>query len=557
MKEQIQIVIKSVCRDLFHIETEVELTRPASKYGDYSTNIALKLSKQLDKPATEIAEMISQIMTDQNSEIIDKVTTAGPGFLNVILTFKALHDSYSGANKWEKPNKDKQILVEFGDPNPFKEMHLGHLYTSIEGDTISNLLESSGANIKRLSYHGDVGLPIARSIWGIGEAINWQREGLEAALKDNPLGYYYANGAKADESDETAKAKIQEINQHIYKKDDELINEIYTKGCKLSFDQFDEIFKQIHVSYDARYLESVSSEVGMETVKNHIGNVFEQSQGAIVYKGEKVGLHTRVFVTSRGLPTYETKDLGLVELKDKDYPKANKSIVITGNEQSEYFKVMLAALKEINPELADKTVHLSHGFLALTSGKMSSRTGDIYTAKTLLDDVKTEVAAHYPDSEVKNDVFLAAIRYTFLKQRLGADIIFDVKESVSLEGNSGPYIQYAHARARSILDKADKAGKKIAPELKIDQIPLEDAERYLAMKISEFPEIVERSSEDYMPHHICTYLYELAQEFNRFYEHNRVIDDTRMFTRLHLVKVYAEVLHNGLKLLNIPAPVHM
>jgi arginyl-tRNA synthetase len=188
---------------------------------------------------------------------------------------------------------------------------------------------------------------------------------------------------------------------------------------------------------------------------------------------------------------------------------------------------------------------------------MSSRTGDVYTGKQLLAEVKEAIMKQYPDSKVQDEVFLAAIRYTFLRQRLGNDIVFDVKESVSLEGNSGPYIQYAHARARSILDKADNAGKKIAPELKIDQIPLEDPERYLAMKISEFPEIVKNSTNSFMPHYICIYLYELAQEFNKFYENNRVIDDPRMFTRLYLVKIYAEVLQTGLKLLKIPAPLHM
>lgn len=557
MKEQIEIIIKSVCRDLFHIETEVELTRPAPKFGDYSSNIGLKLSKQLDKPPLTIAVMIAEIINNQKSEIIDRVTTAGPGFLNITLTFKALHDSYSAADKWDKPNKGDLILVEFGDPNPFKEMHLGHIYSSIEGDTIANLLKSTGAEVKRLSYHGDVGLQVAKWLWGIGESIDWNLEKLASALKEKPLGYYYSKGAKAYEDNQSAIDKIKEINEHIYSKDDELINKIYDQGWKVSFEQFDDVLEQIKVKYDKRYLESESSKVGKATVDKYTGTVFEESEGAIVYKGEKVGLHTRVFINSRGLPTYEAKDLGLVELKDKDYPDAKKSIVITANEQMEYFKVMLAALNEISSELASKTVHLTHGFLSLTTGKMSSRTGDVYAAKTLLDDVRAEIKAHYPDTKVAEDIFVSAIRYTFLRQRLGADIVFDVKESVSLEGNSGPYIQYAHARARSILDKANRAGKKIAPELRIDQIPLEDDERYLAMKISEFPEIVGRSAADYMPHHICTYLYELAQEFNRFYENNRVIDDNRMFTRLHLVNIYAEVLANGLKLLNIPAPVHM
>ena len=557
MKDQIQTVIKSVCRDLFHIETEVELTRPAPNFGDYSTNIALKLAKQLEKSPADIADTIAHIINNQDSEIIEKVEKAGPGFLNITLTHQALHDSYSNSVVIEETNKNKLILVEFGDQNPFKELHLGHLYNAVEGDTISNLLESSGANVKRLSYHGDVGLQIAKAIWGIGEAIAWNLDNLDEALKDKALGVYYAEGAKADTVSEVVAAKISEINEHIYKKDDETINAIYEKGRNLSFERFDEIFSAVSIKFDKRYLESQSNVLGLVTVKENIGKVFEESDGAIVYRGEKKGLHTRVFINSKGLPTYETKDLGLVELKNKDYPNADQSIIITGNEQTEYFKVMLAALSEISPELSEKTIHLGNGLLTLTTGKMSSRTGDVYEAKTLLGDIEKEIAVRYPESKVKDDIFLSAIRYTFLKQRLGSDIVFDVEESVGLEGNSGPYIQYAHARARSILQKADEAGHVIAAELQIDQIPLEQSERYLAMKISEFSEIVERSTKEFMPHHICTYLYELSQEFNSFYEKNRVINDKRMITRIHLVNVYADILKTGLKLLNIPAPDHM
>jgi arginyl-tRNA synthetase len=556
VKDQIKDIVKSVCRDLFHIETEVELTRPESQFGDYSTNIALKLSKQLSKSPKEIAEMIAGIMNNQSSQIIEKVSVEGPGFINLLLTQAALHKSYSKASDLPKSKKDELILVEFGDPNPFKEMHLGHIYSSIEGDTIANLLQSGGAEVKRLSYHGDVGLQVAKFIYGIGEFIDWKTDRLSSALKEKSLGFYYSSGAKAYENDEAIANRIKEINDHIYKKDNETINYIYEKGLEISFNQFADILKQIQVKYDKRYLESESSKAGLKTVRENIGRVFEESEGAVVYKGEKVGLHTRVFINSRGLPTYETKELGLVELKHKDYPDATKSIIITANEQIEYFKVVLAALSEIDPKLASITTHLAHGFLSLTTGKMSSRTGDVYAAKTLLDDIRAEIRQHYPNSDVQDDIFLSSIRYTFLKQRLGADIIFDVKESVSLEGNSGPYIQYAHARARSILQKAD--GTKTAmPGLKIEEVPLEQSERFLAMKISQFPEIVERATNDYMPHHICTYLYELAQEFNSFYESNRVIGDSRMFTRLHLVNVYADILENGLKLLNIPAPVHM
>jgi arginyl-tRNA synthetase len=160
------------------------------------------------------------------------------------------------------------------------------------------------------------------------------------------------------------------------------------------------------------------------------------------------------------------------------------------------------------------------------------------------------VKTAYPDSPIQREVYLAAVKYTFLKSRIGGDIVFDVQESVTLEGNSGPYLQYAHARARSILAKVD--GKPAD----IDGL-LEKDERSLLRKLSEYPAVVERAVDELLPHHICTYLYELAQDFNRFYEHNRVIGDERQAVRVRLVTEYADVLQGGLRLLNIPAPERM
>ncbi|MGH7193118.1 MAG: DALR anticodon-binding domain-containing protein, partial [Candidatus Saccharimonadales bacterium] len=280
------------------------------------------------------------------------------------------------------------------------------------------------------------------------------------------------------------------------------------------------------------------------------GKVFKESDGAIVYEGEKVGLHTRVFITGKGLPTYEAKDLGLTELKAKDYPDAALSIVITAHEQSEYFKVMLAALAEVDPATAKKTKHLSHGFVSLSSGKMSSRTGDVYHAVTLLADVKAAAEKLFPGTA--HDIQVGAVKYEFAKHRLGGGLVYDVAESVSLEGNSGPYLQYAHARACSILRKADK--KPGAVKAGTD---LEAAERTLARKISQYPEAVDKAVTELMPHHVCTYLYELAQAFNRFYEGNRVVGDPRQDLRLALVGRYGETLKSGLRLLGIAAPDKM
>jgi arginyl-tRNA synthetase len=550
--EEIKKSIQAAAEKLFDTQIEPQLSRPEEKFGDYATNAALQLAKQAAKTPHEIARQLSEEL--KNLPGVSEVSIAGPGFINIRLDDKTLFESALKATELPSDLKDKEILNEYGDPNPFKEMHIGHLYTYIVGDAISGLLEAAGATVRRLSYHGDVGPHVAKWLWGIHQQFGWDADAAAHALQTEPeksIGHYYSIGAKAYDEDETAKSEIEDINTRVYAKDDAAIDRMYELGKALSFDGFDKILNMLSIPTDKRYLESQSAVKGTEIVKQNVGKVFSESQGAIVYEGEKAGLHTRVFINSRGLPTYEAKDLGLAELKAQDYPESSRSIIMTASEQTEYFKVMLAALAEIDSQTAGKTTHIAHGFLSLSSGKMSSREGNVYAAAALLDEVERAVGKQYPDSPHKDDVYIAAVKYAFLKHRTGTDIVFDIEESISLEGNSGPYIQYAHARASSILDKALHQSRS-------DPGPSLDAsERSLARKIGEYPEIVQKAIDELMPHHICTYLYELAQAFNRFYEVSRIIGDEREVPRLALTKAYQQVLRHGLGILNIAAPDHL
>jgi len=545
--QELKRAIQAAARKLFDANIQPELSRPAEVFGDYATNAALQLAKKTSKAPQEIARALVEELKDTTG--IKSINLAGPGFINFKLTDEALAKAALSAGDLPKPAAGKEILVEFGDPNPFKEMHIGHLYSYIVGDAISSLLQATGAKVQRLSYHGDVGLHVAKAIYGLQQLGSDKITSQDAAEEENFLASAYTYGAKAYDDDSVAKNAIEAINEEIYKKDNAAINKLHERGSKLSFDYFDKILNLLSIKTDRRYLESQAIDPGTEMVKANTGKVFEESQGAVVYNGEKAGLHIRVFITSKGLPTYEAKDLGLVQLKNKDYPNATRSIIITANEQSEYFKVMLAALAEIDTSLAGKTTHLSHGFVNLSSGKMSSRSGNVYPAMKLLLLVKDAVHSQYPDSEVKKQMTFAAIKYAFLKHRLGSDLVIDVDESVSLEGNSGPYLQYAHARARSILAKAEKPAA--------DVTDLDDSERSLARKISEYPEAVEKAAAELMPHYVCTYLYELAQTFNSFYEKSRIIGDDREPIRLSLVESYSRVLKSGLNILNIYSPERM
>jgi arginyl-tRNA synthetase len=400
-------------------------------------------------------------------------------------------------------------------------------------------------------------LHVAKTMWAILNELGGENPDklseIPEAERSEWLTKCYIAGTNAYEDDEAAKPKIVKLNKRIYQiintnDHDSPFAQIYWTCRQWSYDYFNEFYARIGSHFEKYYPESETAPLGLQTVREHIGSVYEESQGAIIFDGEKYGLHTRVFINSEGLPTYEAKDVGLIMKKWQDY-HFDKSVVITGNDIAEYMKVVLKSVEQFEPKLVASTTHLTHGQVKLAGGtKMSSRKGNILRAVEVLD--AAAEAGQKLSGKTDDQTTLGAVKYAFLKNRMGGDIIYDPAESVSISGNSGPYLQYAHARARSILSKAKSESNNQAVELQA-------AERSLVRKISEWPEVVDRAVTELMPHHICTYLYELAQNSNSFYEHNRVIGDERESVRLQLVNAYADVLKNGLELLNIPAPEHL
>ncbi|MDB5171204.1 MAG: argS [Candidatus Saccharibacteria bacterium] len=556
MRDTISKAIADSCKDLFDVEPTVELTRPEEAHGDYATNVALQLAKPLQQNPREVAEALAAKLRENLSETISDVSVAGPGFINLTLT-----DNTLAAALQSKPAQSlagQTIVAEYSDPNPFKVLHAGHLYTSVVGDAIGNLLEQAGGDVHRVNFGGDVGLHVGKTMWAIitefGGEFPDKLNDIPVAERSEWMAKAYVRGTKAYEDDEQAKAAITILNKRVYDlhnegDHDSAFAQIYWTCRQWSYDYFDSFYARIGTKFEKYYPESMTAPIGLQTVKEHIGDVYEKSDGAIVFDGEKHGLHTRVFINSEGLPTYEAKDVGLIMLKKQDY-NFDRSVIITGNEQAQYMAVVLKSIEQFAPELSRATSHLTHGIVKLQGGvKMSSRKGNFLRAVDVLDEAsRANIEATGQDNDL---TVLGAVKYSFLKSRIGGDIIYDPKESVSLEGNSGPYLQYAHARAQSILRKAP------GPVTDLEQAEFETDERSLARKISEYSEVVDKAVTDLMPHHICTYLYELAQTFNRFYEHNRVIEDERQALRLSLVKQYAGTLQSGLKILGIHAPDKM
>lgn len=556
MNGDLQQALQQVCAELFDVDIAVELTRPEEQFGDYATNVALQLSKRLGKNPRDVASEIANKLTELKKHFLEEVSVAGPGFLNLRLTDTALINGLSSG--LSQPLAGETVVAEYSDPNPFKILHAGHLYTSVVGDAIANLLERAGASVHRVNFGGDVGLHVGKTMWAILQELGGENPDKLADIpvseRSEWMAKAYIHGTQSYEDDEQAKAEIIALNKRVYglHNDNDRNSPfavVYWTCRQWSYDYFDEFYARIGTTFEKYYPESQTAQIGLKTVQEHIGDVYEKSDGAIIFDGEKQGLHTRVFINSEGLPTYEAKDVGLIMLKQQDY-HFDRSVVITGNEQAQYMAVVLKSIEQFAPELSAATTHLTHGLVKLQGGvKMSSRKGNILRAVDVID--AASAANKQATGEDSQQTVLGAIKYAFLKNRMGGDIIYDPKDSVSLEGNSGPYLQYAHARACSILRKHEGE----VPALTVADF--EPAERSLVRKITEYNEVVEKAISELMPHHVCTYLYELAQTFNRFYEHNRVIDDPRETVRLSLVQKYAETLNNGLKLLGISAPDKM
>lgn len=559
MESVIRQAIQDVLSKLGVTDVDFVVEHPSElSHGDYACNAALSAAKQAQQNPRELAESIVKELEGQ-IEYVERMEVAGPGFINFFLSRDFFVQEVMRINDapdtWGTNDVlvGTQVLIEYTSPNLFKPLHVGNLVGNIVGEALSRLYQFSGADVKRLNYPSDIGLTVAKGVWGL------QKTGGDP--KDvAALGDAYREGNASYESDESAKQEIEAINRALYAGDNEGLNALRAQGIATSQAHIDMLCAKLGTQFDTVIYESQAAPVGKQLVEEHTGDIFESSDGAVVYKGEKHGLHTRVFLNSQGLPTYEAKDLGNFALKQEAHPQWQQSIVVTGSEQTEYFKVVNHAIQEVFALSPEKQLrHVPTGFLTLSTGKMSSRAGNVLTGEDILTQMEARALARAKESRADDVeslgemVAVAALKYQILRHGLGTDIVFDKEKALSFEGDSGPYLQYTYARLCSVLEKAHNAGITA----RADAAP---AEPYsLEHILYRFEEVISVAIETGEINGIATYLIELAGACNAFYAREQIADanDPHAPYKVVLCSAVAHTLKNGLWVLGIVAPEKM
>jgi len=534
---------------------------PNPEMGDLSLPCFDLAKKEKKNPAEVAEDLKNKIKID--SEIISEIKVIGPYvnfFINKKYLAKKVLENISKEKEKYGSNQNlagKRIMVEFAHPNPFKAFHIGHLRNLILGESIVRILEAQGAEIIRVNYQGDVGMHIAKCLWAFQkiDSANYPKSSDEKVAL---IGKCYVDGASAFE-DEEIKKEITIINKKIYSKEDEKINQLWNLGKKWSLEKFHEIYKRVYSWFEREYMESEVIEDCLKYIqKAQDKKILEKSQGAIIFNGDKYGLDTRVFLNSEGLPTYDGKELGLAYKEFADFGKIDLCIHNVAVEQISFFKVNFKVQELLDKEkFKNKQYHNAYEFVGLKLGKMSSRKGDVVLGNDIFNQANEKIKEKMLEvkkitnkKEIIEKIAIGAVKYSFLNISSKKYLAFDLDESVSFSGNSGPYLQYTYARINSIFRKSEIENQ--ISDINFENLS-EDKEFALILQLAKFEEIVEKAGENYEPSEIAKYLFELTQIFNDYYHSVSVlkVEEDIKNARLFLLQGVKQVIANGLNLLGI------
>jgi arginyl-tRNA synthetase len=526
-------------------------------HGDYSTNAAMVYGKQLKVSPKELAGKLVEYLEANKVPAIVKIEIAGPGFINFHLSNNFFTTSVGEIISQDKSfgnsttGKGRKVLVEFSSPNIAKPFSIGHLRSTVIGDAVARILGAVGYKVIRDNHLGDWGTQFGKMISAIKR---WGDENM-IAKSENPVKDLVALYVKFHEEAEK-DPKLEDEGREWFAKleqGDAEAKRLWKKCIDWSLVEFKKIYKKLGVAFDTELGESFFEDKMSQVLKElEERNLLKKSEGAelVFFEGDKYP--PLMIKKSDGSTLYATRDLAADKYRLETYGNDITIVNEVGIEQSLYFKQLLEVEKRLGWIKDGQRVHVSHGLYRFKDGKMSTRKGNVIWLEDILSEAITRA------SEINKDtaeaVGIGAIKFNDLKREAKQDILFNWEEVVNLKGDSGPYLQYSYARARSILEKGRIEG--IVTTAKAE-LPKDTSE--LEKLLYRFPEVVERAGKEYSPHLIATYLIMVAASFNNYYAKNKIVDakDPISPYKLALTEAFSVVLKNGLNLLGIEAPEKM
>lgn len=585
--------IKNSLKSLYNLEVnKVALQKTRKEFeGDY-TLTTFNYTKDTKKKPEEIGEEIGGFLVKNNSQI--NAYNVVKGFLNISLSNEfwcnylneVIKNNYNGTKKAN--SSGKTILLEYSSPNTNKPLHLGHIRNNLLGFSVSEILKANGHTVIKTNIVNDRGIHICKSMLAWQKFANGATPESTGMKGDHFVGKFYVEFDKAykkeineliekglskEEAEKKAPLIIeaQEMLQKWEQGDKEVVDLWKTMNSWV-YKGFDVTYKTLGVDFDKIYYESETYIVGKDIVNEGLAKkvFYKKEDGSVRIDLTAEGLDEKVVLRSDGTSVYITQDIGTALLRFKDYPNLNQAIYTVGNEQDYHFKVLFIILEKLGYAWAKECYHLSYGMVELPEGKMKSREGTVVDADDLLEEMfktskqttqelgKVEGFSDAELNELYQTIGLGALKYFILKVDPKKKMLFDPKESIDFNGHTGPFIQYTHARIKSILRKAQE--QHISHEIKNSFNSINELERDLIKSIYEFELSIEESAKIYNPAIIANFVYELTKTFNRYYhEHSIMKEENKEIQqfRLALIQKCAEIIAEGMHLLGIKVPEKM
>ena len=555
--------------DIATAALQVQPTRKEFE-GDYTLVVfpLLKISRQApDATGNAIGEWLLA-----NCAEISAFNSV-KGFLNLSLSGvywqEQLAAVSSDAGYGQLPPTGRRIMVEFSSPNTNKPLHLGHVRNNLLGASVSDLLKAAGNEVIKVTLVNDRGVHICKSMYAWQQRFDGATPESTGKKGDHLVGDCYVEYAKMEKEDPSVIDKVHEMLVK-WEEGDPEVRALWEKMNSWVFAGFDQTYKALGISFDKTYYEHDTYLLGKELVQRGLDKgVFQRDpDGSVWCDLTADGLDRKLLLRSDGTSVYITQDLGTAEKRFEEY-SLDSHIYVVGDEQNYHFQVLKLILKKLGFDWADQIYHLSYGMVELPEGKMKSREGTVVDADDLIEKMYEEAKATSDESgklaelpeEEKDRLYhaigLGALKYFILKVDPKKKMLFNPKESIDFNGNTGPFIQYTHARIMSILRKADEQGISVALE---DGVSLSPKEVRLVKLISAYPQKVAEAADALSPALIANYCYELSKEFNQYYHDTTILrepDRKLLEMRLVLISTLASVLRKAMKILGIELPDRM